>query len=75
MGALDFNIGRSKMLFYREFKDLQKMMKVIQAACYEILGELSGEIQKNLVLGIVNVVTVWIYGFNKFWENHRQCNK
>ncbi|XP_035890411.1 EF-hand calcium-binding domain-containing protein 5 [Phyllostomus discolor] len=54
MGALDFNIGRSKMLFYREFKDLQKMMKVIQAACYEILGELSGEIQKNLVLEIEN---------------------
>ncbi|KAM5307824.1 EF-hand calcium-binding domain-containing protein 5 [Glossophaga mutica] len=54
MGALDFNIGRSKMLFYREFKDLQKMMKVIQAACYEILGELSGEIKKNLVLEIEN---------------------
>ncbi|XP_037018675.2 EF-hand calcium-binding domain-containing protein 5 [Artibeus jamaicensis] len=54
MGALDFNIGRSKMLLYREFKDLQKMMKVIQAACYEILGELSGEIKKNLVLEIEN---------------------
>ncbi|XP_036925937.1 EF-hand calcium-binding domain-containing protein 5 [Sturnira hondurensis] len=54
MGALDFNIGRSKMLFYREFKDLQKMMKVIQAACYEILDELSGKIKKNLVLEIEN---------------------
>lgn len=75
MGALDFNIGRSKMLLYREFKDLQKMVKVIQAACYEILGELSGEIKKNLVLGIVNVATVWIYGFHTFWGNHRQCNK
>ncbi|KAK2500109.1 hypothetical protein MC885_012065 [Smutsia gigantea] len=52
LGVLDFNIGRSRMLLYREFKDLQKMMKVIQAACYEILGELSGEIKKNLALGI-----------------------
>ncbi|KAM8818068.1 EF-hand calcium-binding domain-containing protein 5 [Rhynchonycteris naso] len=52
LGALDFNIGRSKMLLYREFKDLQKMMKVIQAACYEILGELSGEIEKKHVLEI-----------------------
>ncbi|XP_066220474.1 EF-hand calcium-binding domain-containing protein 5 [Saccopteryx leptura] len=52
LGALDFNIGRSKMLLYRDFKDLQKMMKVIQAACYEILGELSGEIEKKHVLEI-----------------------
>lgn len=58
LGVLDFNIGRSKMLLYREFKDLQKMMKVIQAACYEILGELSGEIKKNYVLGIVNGATI-----------------
>ncbi|XP_019505963.1 PREDICTED: EF-hand calcium-binding domain-containing protein 5 [Hipposideros armiger] len=55
LGALDFNIGRSRMLLYREFKDLQKMMKVIQAACYEILGELSGEIKKTHVLEIENV--------------------
>ncbi|XP_054428972.1 EF-hand calcium-binding domain-containing protein 5 [Pteronotus mesoamericanus] len=55
LGALDFNIGKSKMLLYREFKDLQKMMKVVQAACYEILGELSGEIKKNLVLEIESV--------------------
>ncbi|XP_073091166.1 EF-hand calcium-binding domain-containing protein 5 isoform X2 [Manis javanica] len=55
LGVLDFNIGRSRMLLYREFKDLQKMMKVIQAACYEILGELSGEIKKNLVLEVEKV--------------------
>lgn len=58
LGVLDVNIGRSKMLFYREFKDLQKMIKVIQVACNEILGELSGEIKKNYILGIVNAVTV-----------------
>ncbi|XP_047564983.1 EF-hand calcium-binding domain-containing protein 5 isoform X1 [Lutra lutra] len=55
LGVLDFNIGRRKMLLYREFKDLQKMMKVVQAACYEILGEISGEIKKNYVLEIENV--------------------
>lgn len=58
LGVLDVNIGRSKMLFYREFKDLQKMIKVIQVACNEILGELSGEIKKNYILGIVNAVPV-----------------
>lgn len=58
LGALDINIGKRKMLFYREYKDLQKMVKVTQAACYEILDELSGEKEKNRVLGIVNVVIV-----------------
>ncbi|XP_069339213.1 EF-hand calcium-binding domain-containing protein 5 [Eulemur rufifrons] len=52
LGVLDFNIGRSRMLLYQEYKDLQKMMKVIQAACYEILGELSGEIKKKYILEI-----------------------
>ncbi|XP_075850402.1 EF-hand calcium-binding domain-containing protein 5 [Microcebus murinus] len=55
LGVLDFNIGKNRMLLYQEYKDLQKMMKVIQAACYEILGELSGEIQKNYVLEIESV--------------------
>uniref|UniRef100_A0A8C6QZW9 EF-hand calcium binding domain 5 n=1 Tax=Nannospalax galili TaxID=1026970 RepID=A0A8C6QZW9_NANGA len=50
MGVLDVNIGRSRMLLYQEYKDLQKMIKMIQTACYEILGEFSGEIKKNLVL-------------------------
>ncbi|ELK26956.1 EF-hand calcium-binding domain-containing protein 5 [Myotis davidii] len=54
LGALDFNIGKRKMLFYREFKDLQKMVKVTQAACYEILDELSGEKEKNRILEIEN---------------------
>lgn len=69
MGVLDFNIGKSRMLLYREFKDLQKMIKVIQAACYQILGELSGEIKKNYILGIVNVATVWIMGLISFGES------
>ncbi|XP_061245481.1 EF-hand calcium-binding domain-containing protein 5 isoform X2 [Bos javanicus] len=55
LGVLDVNIGKSKMLLYREFKDLQKMLKVIQLACSEILGELSGEIKKNYILEIESV--------------------
>ena len=69
LGVLDVNIGKSKMLLYREFKDLQKMLKVIQLACSEILGELSGEIKKNCILGIVNAAPVWIHRFNKFRGN------
>ncbi|XP_075415726.1 EF-hand calcium-binding domain-containing protein 5 [Tenrec ecaudatus] len=52
LGAIDVNIGRSRMLLYREYKDLQKMIKVVQAACYELLGELSGETKINYVLEI-----------------------
>ncbi|XP_059734285.1 EF-hand calcium-binding domain-containing protein 5 isoform X3 [Bos taurus] len=55
LGVLDVNIGKSKMLLYREFKDLQKMLKVIQLACSEILGEFSGEIKKNYILEIESV--------------------
>ncbi|KAM9208893.1 EF-hand calcium-binding domain-containing protein 5 [Dugong dugon] len=55
LGVIDFNIGRSRMLLYREYKDLQKMMKVVQAACYEILGEFSGETKKKYILEIENV--------------------
>ncbi|XP_054545128.1 EF-hand calcium-binding domain-containing protein 5 isoform X2 [Talpa occidentalis] len=55
LGVLDFNFGKCKMLSYQEFKDLQKMMKTTQAACYEILGELSGEIKKNYILEIEHV--------------------
>ncbi|XP_040856167.1 EF-hand calcium-binding domain-containing protein 5 [Ochotona curzoniae] len=55
LGVLDFNIGQMRMLLYQEYKDLQKMVKVVQAACYEILDELSGEIKKKCVLEIENV--------------------
>lgn len=62
MGVLDVNIGRSRMLVYQEYKDVQKMMKMIQNVTYEILGEFTGEIEKTMVLGIVATVTVWIPG-------------
>ncbi|XP_074244527.1 EF-hand calcium-binding domain-containing protein 5 [Saimiri boliviensis] len=54
LGVLDFNIGRNRMLLYQEYKDLQKMMKVVQMACYEILGEFSGEREKKYILEIEN---------------------
>uniref|UniRef100_A0A8C2M2A3 EF-hand calcium binding domain 5 n=1 Tax=Cricetulus griseus TaxID=10029 RepID=A0A8C2M2A3_CRIGR len=50
LGVLDVNLGQSRMLVYQEYKDLQKMVKMIQNASNEILGELSGEIKKNEVL-------------------------
>ncbi|PNJ34397.1 EFCAB5 isoform 9, partial [Pongo abelii] len=55
LGVLDFNIGQNRMLLDQEYKDLQKMMKVVQVACYEILGEFSGEIEKKYILEIENV--------------------
>ncbi|XP_011523065.1 EF-hand calcium-binding domain-containing protein 5 isoform X2 [Homo sapiens] len=55
LGVLDFNIGQNRMLLCQEYKDLQKMMKVVQVACYEILGEFSGEIKKKYILEIENV--------------------
>ncbi|XP_067571445.1 EF-hand calcium-binding domain-containing protein 5 isoform X5 [Pseudorca crassidens] len=76
LGALDVNIGRSKMLLYREFKDLQKMTKVIQVACNEILGELSGEIKKNYILEIENVGAVQRAGilfFRVMLKELQQC--
>lgn len=69
MGVLDVNIGQTRMLMYQEYKDLQKMTKMIQNACDEILGELSGEIKKNEVIGIVDMLTVWIHGL--LGGNHR----
>ncbi|XP_055113435.2 EF-hand calcium-binding domain-containing protein 5 isoform X5 [Symphalangus syndactylus] len=55
LGVLDFNIGQNRMLLCQQYKDLQKMMKVVQVACYEILGEFSGEIDKKYILEIENV--------------------
>ncbi|XP_048221451.1 EF-hand calcium-binding domain-containing protein 5 [Perognathus longimembris pacificus] len=50
LGILDVNIGKMRMIFFQEYKDLQKMTKMIQIACYELLDELTGDTQKNLIL-------------------------
>lgn len=69
LGVLDVNIGQTRMLVYQEYKDLQKMTKMIQNASDEILGEFSGEIMKNEVIGIVAMLTVWMCGL--LAGNHR----
>lgn len=68
LGVLDFNFGRIKMVPYQDFKDIQKMIKVIQAACNEILGEFAGEIKKKKILGTINAKTLdsWVLSI---WGN------
>ncbi|XP_074119878.1 EF-hand calcium-binding domain-containing protein 5 isoform X2 [Sminthopsis crassicaudata] len=50
LGVLDFTIAPKKMLSIQEYKDLQKMLKIVQEACNEILGECTGEIKKKYFL-------------------------
>uniref|UniRef100_G3W7K6 EF-hand calcium binding domain 5 n=1 Tax=Sarcophilus harrisii TaxID=9305 RepID=G3W7K6_SARHA len=50
LGVLDFTIAPKKMLSIQEYKDLQKMLKIVQEACNEILGECLGEIKKKYFL-------------------------
>ncbi|XP_068945841.1 EF-hand calcium-binding domain-containing protein 5 [Petaurus breviceps papuanus] len=50
LGSLDFTTSQRKILPIHEYKDLQKMLKIVQKACNEILGECLGEIQKKYVL-------------------------
>ncbi|XP_074045224.1 EF-hand calcium-binding domain-containing protein 5 isoform X2 [Macrotis lagotis] len=50
LGLLDISIAEQKMLLSQEYKDLQKMLKIVQAACNEILGEYLGEIKKRYIL-------------------------
>ncbi|XP_027717508.1 EF-hand calcium-binding domain-containing protein 5 [Vombatus ursinus] len=52
LGLLDFTTAQQKMLPVQEYKDLQKMLKIVQEACNEILGECSGKIEKKYVLEI-----------------------
>ncbi|XP_063107176.1 EF-hand calcium-binding domain-containing protein 5 isoform X2 [Cavia porcellus] len=76
LGLLDVNIGHTKMLLYQEYKDLQKMTKMIHAACSEILGEFSGEIKKNIVLEIEKTGEVQRAGilfFRVMLQELQQC--
>ncbi|XP_044531530.1 EF-hand calcium-binding domain-containing protein 5 [Gracilinanus agilis] len=50
MGVIDFSTGQKKMLSNQEYRDLQKMLKTVQTACHEILGESTGEIKKQQIL-------------------------
>uniref|UniRef100_F6VVB2 EF-hand calcium binding domain 5 n=1 Tax=Monodelphis domestica TaxID=13616 RepID=F6VVB2_MONDO len=50
MGVIDFSTGQKKVLPNQEYRDLQKMLKIVQTACKEILGESTGEIKKQQIL-------------------------
>ncbi|KAM7333860.1 hypothetical protein ACRRTK_007180 [Alexandromys fortis] len=76
MGVLDVNIGQTRMLVYQEYKDLQKMAKMIQNASDEILGEFSGEIVKNEVIEMEKageVTRAGILFFRIMLQELREC--
>ncbi|XP_075710447.1 EF-hand calcium-binding domain-containing protein 5 isoform X2 [Rhinoderma darwinii] len=51
LGVLDLNTGHCRDLPAHEYQDLQKMLQMLQSACYEILEEEpSRDIQKKIVL-------------------------
>ncbi|XP_077150398.1 EF-hand calcium-binding domain-containing protein 5 isoform X2 [Ranitomeya variabilis] len=51
LGVLDLNTGHCRDLPAHEYQDLQKMLQMLQGACYEILEEEpSADIQKRAVL-------------------------
>ncbi|RMC10702.1 hypothetical protein DUI87_12413 [Hirundo rustica rustica] len=54
LGIFDISIGQHKKLPPQEQKDLQKMLKMAQAACSEILQRSLEETQPTQVLGIVH---------------------
>ncbi|KAF2980195.1 hypothetical protein EK904_000009 [Melospiza melodia maxima] len=54
LGIFDISIGENKKLPPQEQKDLQKMLKMAQAACSEILQRFLEEREPTQVLGIVH---------------------
>lgn len=54
LGIFDISIGEHKKLPPQEQKDLQKMLKMAQAACSEILQRSLEEREPTHVLGIVH---------------------
>ncbi|XP_014346068.2 EF-hand calcium-binding domain-containing protein 5 [Latimeria chalumnae] len=50
LGVIDVSTGCCRELPAHEFKDLQKMLKMLQAACHEMLQESSGQVEKTMVL-------------------------
>lgn len=53
--VFDINLGQRQKLPTCEHKDLQKMLKMVQAAICEILKEESGDLEPYYVLGIVHL--------------------
>lgn len=54
LGIFDISVGQHQKLPPHEHKDLQKMLKMAQAACSEILKISAEETEPTYVLGIVH---------------------
>lgn len=57
----DISIGHHQKLSPHEYKDLQKMLKMSQAACCEILKIPSEDTKPTYVLGIVHTEPRYIF--------------
>lgn len=55
IAAFDLNLGPRQKLSSCEHKDLQKALKMLQAATFEILKEDAGDLEPYYVLGIVHL--------------------
>ncbi|NXA97722.1 EFCB5 protein, partial [Melanocharis versteri] len=76
LGIFDISIGQHKKLPPQEQKDLQKMLKMAQAACSEILQRSLEEIQPTHVLEAEHVANVRHAGilFHRFMlQELREC--
>ncbi|NWU79315.1 EFCB5 protein, partial [Onychorhynchus coronatus] len=76
LGIFDISIGHHKKLPPQEQKDLQKMLKMVQAACSEILWRSLEETEPTYVLEAERVANVRHPGFlfHRFMlQDLRQC--
>ncbi|NWT67867.1 EFCB5 protein, partial [Prunella himalayana] len=76
LGIFDISIGQHKKLPPQEQKDLQKMLKIAQAACSEILQRSLEEIEPTQVLEAEQVANVRHAGilFHRFMlQELREC--
>nr|XP_009671286.1 PREDICTED: EF-hand calcium-binding domain-containing protein 5 [Struthio camelus australis] len=76
LGVLDLSIGHHQQLPPHEHKDLQKMLKMVQAACSEILKMSSGETEPIYVLEAEHAASLRHAGilFHRFMlQDLREC--
>ncbi|XP_067166041.1 EF-hand calcium-binding domain-containing protein 5 [Apteryx mantelli] len=76
LGVLDLSIGHHQELPPHEHKDLQKMLKMVQAACSEILKMSSGETEPIYVLEAEHAASLRHAGilFHRFMlQDLREC--
>ncbi|XP_062448801.1 EF-hand calcium-binding domain-containing protein 5 [Rhea pennata] len=76
LGVLDLSMGHHQELPPHEHKDLQKMLKMVQAACSEILKMSSGETEPVYVLEAEHAASLRHTGilFHRFMlQDLREC--